>query len=531
MHTAEQDCILAIDLGTSGPKVALVTAQGEVHASASAATPLLFVDGGGVEQRAEDWWAAVVQAVRQVLAQTPDGVPRVAALSCTSQYSTTVAVDRDGCPLHNALSWMDTRGAAHVQRTIRGPVRFQGYGLGKLWHWLRLTGGAPTRSGKDSLAHILWLKHERPEIYRAAYKFLEPKDWLNVRLTGRFAATYDSITLHWLTDNRDIRNIRYHPRLLALAGVEGEKLPELLPSTAILGGLAAPAAAELGLPQGLPVVAGTTDAQSAAIGAGAVADFDAHLYVGTSSWISCHVPFKKTDLFHNMASLPSAVPGRYYIANEQECAGVCLTFLRDHLFFPDDALFPGAAPEHVYRTFDAMAAEISAGSGGVLFLPWLMGERTPVEDHTVRGGFFNLSLHTKRAHLIRAVLEGVAFNSRWLLECIERFCNRRLTGLQFIGGGARSAVWCQVFADVLDRPIHQVADPLQANARGAALVAAVALGRATFADAARQVRIARTFEPTTGHRDLYATLYREFRNLYRKNRTIYARLHQNLTQG
>src|SRR5262249_24878982 len=144
----------------------------------------------------------------------------VAVISCTSQYSSTVAVDRDGRPLLNAINWMDTRGARYVREITGGWPSFQGYGLRKLWKWVRLTGGAPAHSGKDSLAHILYIQCEHPEIYRSTFKFLEPKDYLNLRLTGKFAATYDSINLHWLTDNRNVERIDYHPDLLALAGVE-----------------------------------------------------------------------------------------------------------------------------------------------------------------------------------------------------------------------------------------------------------------------------------------------------------------------
>ncbi len=305
------------------------------------------------------------------------------------------------------------------------------------------------------------------------------------------------------------------------------KLPELKQAAEVLGPLMPAAAAELGLPAGVPVVAGTTDAQSAAIGSGAVQDFEAHLYVGTSSWISCFVPFKKTDPFHNMASLPSAVPGRYYVANEQECAGVCLTFLRDRLIYPADELAVGKAPASPYQVFDRVAAQVPTGSGGVMFTPWLVGERTPIEDHTVRGGFFNLSLQTPRAHLVRAVFEGVAYNARWLLGCVERFCGRRLDHLHMIGGGAKSEVWCQIFADVLNRSIRQVKDPLQANARGAGLVGSVALGRITFADIAARVEIARTFHPDPAHRPIYDELFREFLNIYKNNRRMYRRLNRN----
>jgi xylulokinase len=362
---------LAIDLGTSGPKVALVSLEGAVIASASEETPLLFFPNGGAEQRPDDWWTAIVKAARQVLGQNVVPVDQIIAVSCTSQYSSTVAVGKDSRPLMNAINWMDTQGARYVGDITGGLVRIQGYGLRKLWTWVRLTGGVPTRSGKDSIGHILYIKRELPEIYRATYKFLEPKDYLNLRLTGRFAASYDSITLHWLTDNRDIRRIAYDDRLLALAGVQRDKLPDLKHATDILGTLTPEAATALGLPPGIPVVAGTTDAQSAAIGSGAVKDYEAHLYVGTSSWISCYVPFKKTDFWSNMASLPSAVPGRYYIANEQECAGACLTYLRDNLLYPNDELAAGPRPAGAYQLFDRIAAQVPAGSDRLIFTPWL----------------------------------------------------------------------------------------------------------------------------------------------------------------
>jgi xylulokinase len=306
--------------------------------------------------------------------------------------------------------------------------------------------------------------------------------------------------------------------------VDRDKLPELIHATDTLGPLTAEAARELGLPAGLPVVAGTTDTQSAAIGSGAVGDFEAHLYVGTSSWLSCHVPFKKTDMFHNMASLPSAVPGRYYVANEQECAGVCLTFLRDNLVYPGDGLTGSDRPVEPYRLFDQVVAQVPAGSGGVIFTPWLYGERTPVEDPSVRGGFFNVSMKTRREHLVRAVFEGVAYNARWLLECVERFCRRRLDNLRMIGGGAKSDVWCQIYADVFGRTICQVKDPLEANARGAGLVGSVALGHLKFDEVGDRVPIARTFAPNPAHRAIYDRLFAEFRTIYKNNKGTYARL-------
>ena len=516
--------ILAIDLGSSGPKVALVSTRGEIVASEFELVETLFLPGGGVEQRPEEWWQAIVRAAQRLLAQGLVPLENILAVNCASLYSTTVAVDREGHPLTNAIFWMDTRGAPYVQEITGGLLKFEGYGLGRLVTWLRHTGGIPGHSGKDSIAHILFIRHEQPEIYRQTYKFLEPKDYINLRLTGQFAATYDSVNLHWLTDNRDIFHIDWDARLLALAGIQREKLPDLRRTLDVLGMLTPDAAAALGLPASVQIVAGTTDMQSSAVGAGAVRDFEAHLYLGTSSWISCQVPFKKTDLLHNMASLPSAIPGKYFIINEQECAGACLNFLRDDLFYPQDEMESGAPPADLYARFDRMAASVPAGSRGIIFTPWLVGERTPVEDALIRGGFHNLSLDNNRCDFVRAVFEGVAYNLRWLLEGVEPFCKRRLDPLNMIGGGAKSDIWCQIHADVLDRTIRQVWDPIRAGLRGAAFLACVALKRTTFDEIAEGIQISYTFQPNPDHRKIYDELFREFVTLYHRNRPIYARL-------
>jgi xylulokinase len=511
--------VLAIDLGTSALKVALVSTAGEVVASAQETCRVEFLPGGGAQQDPQEWWALITRAAGRLMAGAA-APASVVAVSCTAQWSGTVPVDERGAPIRDAIIWMDSRGAPYARRMTSGPVRVHGYGAGKLVRWIRTTGGIPAESGKDSVAHILWLKHEEPETYRRAHLFLEPKDWLNLRLTGRAAASYDSIALHWLTDNRHPDRIRYDPALLRLAAVERSKLPELVAATDILGPLAPGAAGALGVPAGIPVVAGTPDIQSAAIGSGATRDFQPHLYVGTSSWLTCHVPFKKTDLLRNMASLPSAIPGRYFVADEQETAGAALTFLRDRVLFAD------GAPADAYREFDRMAAEAPHGSGGVIFTPWLYGERTPVEDRFVRGGFHNLSLSTTRSELVRAAFEGVALNTRWLLGAVERFTRRRLEPVRFIGGGARSDVWCQIFADVLGRTIEQVADPVNANARGAGMLAAVALGDLTFDQVPDRVLVARTYAPDPKATERYDELFGEFVGFYQRNRKAYARLNR-----
>ena len=521
-----QRYILSVDLGTNGPKVALVTTKGEVVAHEFEPIQLYLLPDGGAEQDPDEWWHAIAAAARRLLSKDAALQGEIVGICCTSQWSGTVAVDQNGSHLMNAIIWMDTRGAAYIQKMIKGPVMIEGYGLRKMVNWIRLTGGAPTRSGKDPIAHILYLQNERPEIYRQAYKFLEPKDYLNLRLTGRFAASYDSIALHWVTDNRDLSNVHYDQHLLDLAKLDVEKLPELKRAVDILGPIQPAAAEFLGLPQGIPVIMGTPDIQSAALGSGAVSDYAGHLYIGTSSWLTCHIPFKKTDIVHNMGALPSAIPNKYFIANEQECAGACLNFLRDNILYHQDALLQEAQLADIYKVFDQIAEGAPAGADRLIFTPWLYGERTPVEDHTIRGGLHNLSLQSTREHIIRAVFEGVAFNARWLLGYVEKFINRRMDMLHMIGGGANSDIWCQIHADVLDRPIKQVKNPIQANARGVGILASVALGYTTFEDVSNHIQIANTYQPNPANRKLYDDLYSEFVGIYQRNRRMYARLNR-----
>jgi xylulokinase len=523
--TARNQTILAIDLGTSAVKLALITPRGRILGGEVEPIPLSLLPEGGAEQDPESWWSAIVRGTRRLLDQGVASPSDVIGVNCSSQWSGTVAVDEQGRPLRPAILWMDSRGSPHTRRVTRGLFSIEGFGLGKLLTWVRLTGGAPSQSGKDPLGHILYLQHELPDVYRRTYKFLEPKDWLNLRLTGRFAASFDSITLHWVTDNRDLARVSYDERLLRMTGLHREKLPELLPPASVLGPLKPESARELGLGEHVQVVTGSPDILAAAVGSGAVRDFEAHLCVGTSSWLSCHVPFKKTDVLHQMGTLPSALPGRYLLANEQESAGICLASLKD-LLFDTQGLALTVDLQEIYAGFEHAAERIPPGSDRVIFLPWLNGERCPVEDRLVRGGFFNQSLQTTRGHLVRAVLEGVAYNSRWLLTYVEKFIGRRLGSIRLIGGGARSRLWGQILADVLDRPIQQVDEPVLANARGAAFQAAMALGRLTVDEIPELVTVARTYQPDPKNRGLYDELFREFVNLYKANKAIFARLNR-----
>jgi len=524
--------VLAVDLGTGGPKAAVLAATGAIVAHALEPVGIDLTKDGGAEQSPTGWWDAIVRAARRALAESAVAPERVVGVGCTSQWSGTVAVDAAGEAIGPAIIWMDSRGAAAVRRIVRGTVNVQGYSAAKLTRWVRRTGGIPTLSGKDPVGHIHFLREQRPDVYAATAVFLEPVDYLNLRLTGLARASHDSITVHWVTDNRDVRAVAYDDSLLELAGLDRTRLPDLVPTGSVVGGLAPAAAAELGLLPGTPVVTGTGDLHSAAVGSGAVADFAAHLYIGTSSWISCHVPFKKTDALTNIASIPSGIPGRYLVADEHEVGGASFTWLRDNLLFADDALgAPGGAPAAYFAALNEMAAPVPPGAHGVLFTPWLNGERSPVDDHTIRGGFHNLSLSSTRADLVRAVFEGVALNSAWLLGAVEKFCKRRFDSLSFIGGGANSDLWSQIHADATGRTIRQMADPVQANVRGAGLLTLLALGHLTLADIPKTVSVKAVYEPDAGAAETYAELLKEFVALYEKTKGIHKRLNGRRLHG
>ncbi|MEM7183797.1 MAG: FGGY-family carbohydrate kinase, partial [Spirochaetota bacterium] len=494
VRVGENQYVLAVDLGTSGPKCALVAMDGSVLVDAFAEVPLNLLPDGGAEQDPKLWWQQVCQCIHDLL-KTDVDKKDILAISCSSQWSGTVAVDTNGDVLRDSIIWLDSRGQNAVRKIVSGFPNIQNYNVFKLLQWIRLTGGIPTLGGKDPIAHILYIKEKYPEVYRRTYKFLEPRDYLNLCFSGRFCSSDEAIALYWLTDNRNLDAVKYSDKLLAYSGIDRDKLPELVRPTSVLGTIRKDLADSLGLSYQTKIVSGAPDIHAAAIGSGAVKDYEAHLYIGTSSWLTCHVPFKKTDIFHNIASLPSAIPNRYLAMNEQETAGACLNFFKNNILFHKDELAIVDKTGDIYQSFDKIVQQIPAGSNGLIFTPWLYGERTPVEDHSVRAAFYNLSLDCNRGHMLRAIYEGVAYNSRWLLHYLQKFIGKELEYVNFIGGGANSPIWCQIYADVLGKKIRQVQQPILANLRGAAFLAFVALEKMTYEQVSNKIQIAKEFQP------------------------------------
>ncbi len=507
--------VLAIDLGTTGLKVGAVAVGGEILATAHTELTTTFAPGGGVEQDPADWWAGIRASVAQLLAGGAVAAADLVAVGITGQYASTVPVDASGDPVGPCLTWADDRGGRLARATYGGVAA--GYKPTAIVPWLRYTGGAPSPGGADPSGHALYLKHERPDVYARTATLLEPLDYLGLRLTGRPAATPASMVASWLTDNRKGAALRYVPELIRRAGRDADRLPPLVPSGSVLGGLSELAAEDLGLPAGAPVVTGVPDLHAAYLASGAVHDYATHFTISTTAWVTCALPFKKTDVLHQIASVPGIHADQYLMINNHETAGVCLQWLRD-------GVLSGESWSPTYDELVAVAAEARPGSGGVIFTPWLKGERSPVDDRALRGAFLGISLETDRGDLVRAVLEGVAYNMRWLVEAADRFAGQRLEPLRVLGGGAKSDLWCQIHADVLGRRVERVADPEYAQLRGAAMYALIALGRVRLDDVPGLTPAAQHFDPDPVAQAVYAPLYSEFTKVYGRLKGMYRRL-------
>ena len=321
--------VLAIDLGTGGPKVGFVSLGGRLAWQEHTRVETRWIGSGGAVQDANEWWAAICDANRRGLASGAVAPAAVVAVCVTGMWACTVPVDEAGEPVGEAQLWMDSRGGPYSKKVIGGPVA--GYAPRPALQWIHRSGGAPSTSGADPIGHILYLMNEEPEVARRARWYLEPIDYLSMRFTGVAAASHASMTAAWLTDNRDLGLLDYDPVLLGLAGLESvsSKLPPLHPTGSVIGAVQPAVAADLGLREGVQVVTAVPDLHTAACGAGAVTDYATHLAISTSAWIGAPIPNKKTDAVRQVASVPGLSADRYLIANNHETGGLCLQWLRD----------------------------------------------------------------------------------------------------------------------------------------------------------------------------------------------------------
>lgn len=512
--------ILAVDLGSTSVKVAVVDRGGRVVGSGSASLPTIHLPGGGAEQDAQGWWTAVGACSRQAIADAGIDGAGVEAVAVTTQYMSIVAIDERGHPLMNAVMWMDRRGARHL-RTAARDVDID------VDLWLDRHGLVPI--GGCDQAHIALIRAEHPDVYAATAAFVEPVDYLNARLTGRITATQTTAFPLMTVDNRVHGTTVHDPELVARAGIDPGKLPPIVPYDEIVGTVTRDAADHLGISERAVVVAGTIDSITSAVGCGVLDNTSCGVIIGTTTVIVTHIDHKGADLDHGLISVPSPLPGRYFVMAENGIGGKALDHFVRNVVYPDDALALGPIPDDAFERAEAAAAAVPAGSGGAMYLPWLVGSMAPVADGHVRAGFMNVGLTTTRAHLARAVYEGVAFNAAWLLPHVATFAGADWPSIRFGGGGAASSLWAQVLADALGVGVDRLAGSQTTNARGAAFLALARLGHISLDDIPTLVEVADHLEPDAAHAAVYRPMIERFIELHALTRPFYASLNGRTT--
>ncbi|RIK08577.1 MAG: carbohydrate kinase [Acidobacteria bacterium] len=507
---------VGIDLGTSGLKVALCRADGGIVSRATRAIETRLVAGGGAEQDADEIWTKTRAAVREAVRAAEVEPAAIVAVRCVSQYSSVLPVDPKCTPIGPLITWMDVRGAEHNMAIYaRHPEAFE--------TWLEVHGIIPLPSGNDSLAHMLHVKMSSPDTYDKAAAFLEPMDFLNGKLTGRLAANVCSAFMFLLTDNRDLTSLEYHPDLLAMAGIEPTKLPELIPLGSPVARLLPEVSEDLGLSADTMVYPGFNDTQAGALAAGVVDCEHGALDIGTTSVLIARMDRKDTDAENQIVSMPSPIEGRYLVMAENGLGGKTLEHFLRNVVHTRDALGDHRV-EDLFHGVEAVMGETNPGAGGVVFLPWLNGSFAPRDNPRMRGGFLNVSLETQRAQLLRAVLEGVGYSVRWLFEPVESFCGHDIDHLVFGGGAAASDSWSQILADILGRPVHQLEDAGFANCRAAALLALSDAGVVSRDDLNALVAVRAVYQPNLSNQSLYDELFNQFVASYERTQPLFEAL-------
>lgn len=483
--------IIAHDLGTTGNKASLHHDDGRLVASVTVPYPAHFAAGGVAEQDPADWWDAVVAATRDLIARTGTAPTDIAGLVVSGQMMGAVLLDAHGEPARPAIIWADTRAGAQ-QRELEAAIGAErAYGI--LGHRLNPT---------YSVEKVMWVRDNEPDTWARVRRVCVAKDFIVLRLTGRLATDRSDASG---TNAYDQAAGTWSDEVLQSARLDPALFPEILESTQIAGTLTDAAADALGLPASVRVVMGGGDGPMAAVGSGVVAPEDGpYVCLGTSSWISfaadapLHDPALRTFTFDNV------VPGSFVPTATMQAGGASVQWIAEAL-----------SPDPAHPETGRLTAEASADvdTDDLYFLPYLLGERSPMWDPEARGAFVGLARHHARAHLVRAVLEGTAFN---LLSCIQAFreAGAVIDRIDAVGGGAQSDVYLSVLADVWGVPVRRRTIVEEANSLGAAVTAAVGLGLTDFSAARALSEVTAEFIPDAARHAVYAERHARFADAY-----------------
>ncbi len=449
--------ILAHDLGTSGNKATLFTTEGKLVGSVTVPYGTHYFNNNWAEQDPEDWWNAVCSSTQSMVSGID---PReIAAIAFSGQMMGCLCVDRDGRPLRPAILYSDQRAVKECDAILK---KIDGR------EFYRITGHRASAS--YSVEKLMWVRSNEPAVYAKTFKMLHAKDYLNFRLTGVMATEYSDASG---TNVLDLNTLRWSEKLVGITGIDGEKLPTLKASTDVVGELTAAAAKALGLPGGIPVVAGGGDGVCAGVGVGSVKPGITYNYLGSSSWIATTTEKPIYDEQMRTFVWAHAVPGYVHPCGTMQTAGGAYAWLKNEICTLEKAS-ASETGENAYELINRQIEKSPPGANGIVFLPYLLGERTPRWNPDAKGALIGLTLEHTRADVLRAVMEGVTLNLSIILDIFrEQIPIHEIT---VIGGGAKGDVWRKIMADVYQADILRPNYLEEATSMGAAIIGGVGCG-------------------------------------------------------
>ncbi len=494
--------ILAHDLGTTGNKASLFAADGALVGSVLAEYPTVYPHPNWAEQQPDDWWDAVCLATRRLLERHDVDPAAIAAVSFSGQMMGCVPLGADGAALRPCIIWADQRAQAQAQYIA------ERCGSDAVYHRC-----GHRVSPAYSAPKMLWVREHEPAIYQAARCFLQPKDYIVYRLTGELATDYSDASGTLLFD---LTTHTWHAPFLDALEIDPDRLPTPVASTTVVGEVTPEAAAATGLCAGTPVVIGGGDGACAGVGAGVIDPGQAYCNIGTSAWISISSDSPIIDPAQRTFTFCHLHPERYNPMGTMQAAGGA----RDWAW---GLLHQSGIDLDAADDLDKAAAQVPPGAGGVLFLPYLMGERSPYWDPHARAAWLGMAMPTGKRELARAVLEGVALNLRLILVALADQVSG-IERIRLIGGGSRSHLWQQILADCFALPVDTLALKSEATAWGAAVAGGVGVGLYTWETASQQAQVIASTDPIPDHVAIYAELAELHQESYAALSPIYARL-------
>ncbi len=518
---------LAYDIGTTGVKTCLFKIDKSIDLIADAIEgyELYIFPDGGAEQDPDEWWAAMCKTTKEIFEKadiTPDDID---GISFCSQMQGLVLVDKNGLPVRRAMSYMDQRARKELKENMAHGLKVAGGNVVKLLKSLSITKAAAL-SVKDPVYKYLWVKNNEPEVFKKVYKWLDVKETLIARMTGKFIMTPDSAFGTLLYDVRPGKQ-GWSREMCKMFGVNTDHLATIVKSTDRVGGLTKQAAEELGLKEGTAVFGGGGDATLIGVGAGAVKNGDTHIYMGTSGWVSTVVEKNIVDASSMIAAIVGAQDGLYNYFAELETAGKCLEWVKNHLALDEIGIYlkkthvaedMESKYTNLYQFLSDVIERVPVGSNGVVFTPWFHGNRCPFEDPNSRAMFFNISLDTGKSELIRAIVEGVCFHMRWMLETQEKKI-KTSDVIRFVGGGALNDSTSRILADCTGKTVETVDSPQNVGAVGAAVVVAAGTGVISgISEAGSLIKSVKTFKPNPENKAAYDKNYEVYKQLYKTNK-------------